>query len=174
MLQGPPILLRHSNASTRLSVGAKYAAQARPLCPAPTITTSQRREANSRTGAGNPISPRRAAVGEFTGLVSTLELQVGKQTVTMQISTMSVFQTPRVRSCARCALAEMNRPGRWPRPIRFDTVMHLGTHLTKSNRHSKSCRLDRPRMCYPPPTSRPIAHDYSKRRGAFPCAKYLS
>ena len=66
MVQAPPTRVRLSSTSTRFPARARYAAQARPLWPAPTITTSQRREANSRTGAGNPISPRTAAVGEIT------------------------------------------------------------------------------------------------------------
>src|SRR6202521_404732 len=66
MVQAPPTRVRLSSTSTRLLARARYAAQARPLWPAPTTTTSQRREANSRTGAGNPISPKTAAVGEIT------------------------------------------------------------------------------------------------------------
>src|SRR4029077_1671563 len=81
MVQAPPTRVRLSSTRTRLSARARYAAQAGPLWPAPTITTSQRREANSRTGAGNPISPRAAAVEEITALVSTLKVQVGKQAV---------------------------------------------------------------------------------------------
>ena len=70
-VQAPPTRARLSSTSTRLFARARYAAQARPLWPAPTITMSQRREANSRTGAGNPISPRTAAVAEIIVLVST-------------------------------------------------------------------------------------------------------
>src|SRR6266851_10065496 len=78
IVQAPPTRVRASSTSTRFPARARYAAQARPLWPAPAITTSQRREAKSRTGAGNPISPRTAAVGEITFLVSTTERQVGK------------------------------------------------------------------------------------------------
>src|ERR1700737_1018564 len=79
IVQAPPTRVRLSSTSTRLPTRARYAAQARPLWPAPTTTTPQGREANSRTGAGNPISPRTAAVGEITAVVSTVERQVGKK-----------------------------------------------------------------------------------------------
>src|ERR1700691_3573535 len=80
MVQAPPTRARLSSTSTRLPARARYTAQARPLWPAPTTTTSQRREANSRTGAANPVSPRTAAVGEITAVLSTVVRQVGKQT----------------------------------------------------------------------------------------------
>src|ERR1700726_4483593 len=86
MVQAPPTRARLSSTSTRLPALARYAAQARPLWPAPTITTSQRHEANSRMGAGNPISPRTAAVGEITAVVSTVERRVGKRTITTQMN----------------------------------------------------------------------------------------
>src|SRR6266852_1332864 len=90
MVQAPPTRLRLSSTSTSLPARARYVAQAKPLWPAPTTTISQRRAANSRTGAGNPISPRTAAVGEITAVVSTVEHQVGKQTITAQINAIRV------------------------------------------------------------------------------------
>src|SRR6185312_38944 len=63
-VQAPPTRSRLSSTSTRLPARARYAAHASPLCPAPTMTTSHARAARSATGAGKPISPNTAAVGE--------------------------------------------------------------------------------------------------------------
>src|ERR1700744_4556874 len=64
IVQAPPTRLRLSITSTRCPARARYAAHASPLCPAPTPITSHVFAASSRTGAGRPISPRTAAVGE--------------------------------------------------------------------------------------------------------------
>ena len=64
IVHAPPTRSRVSSTSTRFPARARYAAHARPLCPAPTTTTSHDRAASSRTGAGNPTFPRTAAVGD--------------------------------------------------------------------------------------------------------------
>ena len=78
MVQAPPTRSRLSSTRTRWPACARYEAQARPLCPAPTIIASQRRAASSLTGAGRPIFPRTAAVADIVA-VSTSELRLGRE-----------------------------------------------------------------------------------------------
>ena len=67
---GPPTRSRASSTRTFLPALARYAAQANPLCPAPTTITSQSAAASSRTGAGRPIFPSTEAADACISLLN--------------------------------------------------------------------------------------------------------